>query len=128
MTAKPKPEQYTPPPQAACTVETTLVDIGDHLQIEIVQHIYRGKVVRFAIMLYYDDGSERLAEVSRIDTCHGAVHRHRMREGIGDTGETDIIQYIHVDGTEWDVVNSMYDYALDQMFDHAHEYFRRWKQ
>ncbi len=129
MTVYPEEQVYEPPPQVACERLVIPIDLTDELKLQTVQYIYRGLVVRFAIMLYYASGGGSIAEVSRIDTCHGTVHRHRFKEEFDEElGDPQIIHRILVDGSEWEVVNSHYDQQLDRMIDEAEEYFRRWRR
>lgn len=129
MTTYPEQPVYEPPPQSACEYLVVPIDLNDELKLQTVQYIYRGLVVRFAIMLYFADVDGVIHEISRIDTCHGMVHRHRFREGATEElGDPQVIQRIPVDGSKWEVVNSHYDQSHDQMLDEAEEYFRRWKR
>lgn len=128
MATYPDDQAYEPPPRSACHVEVTPIDLTDELKLQCVQHIYRDLVVHFAIMLYYNDGSSAIPEISRIDTCHGMVHRHRFHQDRGELGDPDVIQRILVDGSEWKVVNPHYERCLDMLIDEAEEYFRRWKR
>ncbi|WP_087483520.1 hypothetical protein [Brachybacterium massiliense] len=129
MTIYPEEVEYEPPPQSACENLVIPIDLTDELKLQTVQYIYRGLVVRFAIMLYYVSPEGLISEISRIDTCHGTVHRHRFTQGSKEElGDPQIIHRILVDGSEWEVVNSHYDQHLDQMIDEAEEYFRRWKR
>ncbi len=128
MAEYPEPELYEPPPKHACDELTMPIDVTDDLKLEVVSYTYKGRVVRFALMLYYVAPDSRPEQVSRIDTCHGQVHRHILRPGGDNTGEIVPIRDIPVDETAWDVVDSEYNEAFSLMEKEAEEFLRRWRR
>lgn len=121
-------EVYEPPPRHACEIVEFPFDLDERLRLTINQWIYRGRIVRFAVMLHRKVAGAPDLEVSRIDTCHGAVHRHRFTRAHGEDGDPVIIRVIPVDGSSWEVVDSEYQPAFDSLADNAEEYLRRWDQ
>lgn len=133
MDMTPAEKIYEPPGPGACDPEIEMpidieTDSGEPLWIVCRFATYRGRVVRFALMLITVGHDGATEEVSRIDTCHGDVHRHVRKQGLKNDVHWDLIHHIVVDGTQWDVVDSHYASCLDLMTDQAIEFYRRWKQ
>lgn len=128
MGVYPEEQVYEAPPMHACDVLDVQFDVSDDLRIVQNQWLYRGRTVRFAVMLYWKGHGDPDLEVSRIDTCHGAVHRHRFKRRTGELGKPDEIRVIPVDSDSWDVVDSEFAKAVDSMLGNAEEYLRKWEK
>lgn len=96
------------------------VDLDDGHRLQISQRIYKGKVVWFAIMQLYDDGTKE-GEVSRIDTCHSQVHRHHP-----DRDERQVFEEIDPDNEPWETVDRWFGVAYEKMMSEYSETYRRW--
>lgn len=128
MTVHPaQPEAYRPPPDHACDVETFPISITETDQLMVRLHLYRHRTVDFAIMqLVRQD--DTWVEVSRIDCCHGTIHRHQFdRTGV-DLYDHKVIMDIPASRDDaWAVVGAGYDDALDVMMTEYDENLRRWR-
>lgn len=118
---------YKPPPPGACEVMVYPVEITPTDRITVRQHIYRGKVVDFAIMQEVREG-EIWHHVARIDCCHGTIHRHQFtRDGQDIYGHRVIREITGLAGEGWDVVDDTYDMAQEAMFNEYEDNLRRWR-
>ncbi|MFF9393243.1 DUF7718 family protein [Streptomyces griseoluteus] len=116
---------YVPPPREVCTVETFPIYITADDRLTIKQHVYKGKIVHFAIMQDIREG-DIWHHVARIDCCHGTIHRHQYNRAGDDIYDSRVITEIPADNG-WSVVDAGYQVAQDAMFDEYEENLRRWR-
>lgn len=117
--------EYRPPEGGACDIVEYPIDIGDGHRLLVHQKIYRGMVVDFAIMQFYDSGGDS-HEIARIDCCHGMVHRHVFDRTGEDLMGRQEIKRIHVGKDEWATVDAEFGPCLERLLKEFEENHRRW--
>lgn len=85
-------------------------------------------IVEFAIIQIVRHNGHWV-EVSRIDTCHNAIHQHYLgKKRPADTvGQREILEEIPTENP-WAVVDRWYDLALTRMQNDWRDSLRRWRR
>lgn len=127
MSERLKDEEYKPPAAHICEETTYPIFLDEHHELVVAQSVYKGKVVWFAIMQYYTEGSVR-TEIARIDCCHGYVHRHVFGSDGEDLNDGRVIEHIPVGDGSWAFVDTMFAECYERMVNEYLENFRRWSK
>jgi hypothetical protein len=123
-------EAYEPPPEHACTVDEGPIDIGvdpDRDERHVLyrkMHFYRGNLVWFSLQQSIVRGGENHI-ITRIDCCHGEVHRHVFVEG---EGEVDRLSLVTIPPKGHAVVGAEFDRYLDEMTANWEAKVRAWRR
>jgi hypothetical protein len=120
------PFELPPPEECEETAGGIVLAVGHELRIRFVLWNDR-HMVEFAIMQIVRRGG-KWHQVTRIDTCHSAVHRHWLKESDPDNTVGRIEDLEVIPASEgWLVVDRWYDIALKKMQTEWEETCRRWE-
>jgi hypothetical protein len=111
---------WTPPAKEECEEDVFVTELDDTTRITMRRRTWNQQLVDFAVVLSVLDDTNAWAEMSCIDCCHGAVHRHR---GPHDESDSEIILPIR---SQADVQYSI-DAAYDAIYA-EYETLRGWEE
>lgn len=132
MSIPPGDEVYSPPAEDRCEVFPTQVALEVDQELQIVQWIYRGKIVHFSIsQRTYCALCQAWHTIRRIDTAHGTVHEHQFRHGEDDSEQTyRTIPVADIPPNEagYDLVTDQFEVQWNRMTETWEAYRRSWGQ
>lgn len=126
MAGKPAVQVYEPPGVPPAEETTYPIELSEDDRLVVRLRTYRKRIVDFAVMqeTLVSGDWEQLA---RIDCCGGTVHRHLFTaEGV-ILLDHDLICHIPYGEKSWEVVDSSYGGALDEMDARWEDNLRRWR-